>query len=491
MKKINLIVCVDNKYGISKNGYIPWDINVEMTYFNNITTMTSNGLPTNQLKNAIIMGSNTWKSINKELPDRLNIIISNTLKLNDHNNIKIVDSYENAYNICNQRKDIDRIFIIGGAELYHYIFVYILGNGDLLENIYINKIDYNYNCDKFLNHKLLNYVIKDINPNQYTYNLYDKSLDHNVNIELYKYGECINNPHLYGEYQYIQLLDELIRNGEYRKTRNGATWSLFNKQLIFDMKDGFPLLTSKKIVFKHIIGELLWFLRGDTNTKILEKDNINIWKKNTSKEFIKDNNLQLNEGDIGPMYGFQLRHYGEKYNSCHDIYYGYDQIQYCLNLIKNDPSSRRIIMTTYNPQQATEGVLYPCHGIVTQFYVKNNRLSLSTYQRSADVFLGLPWNIASYSLLLHIFCELVNNDKNYSHNKLVPGEVIITLGDYHLYEEHYEKAIIQILRANERLYKFPQLKIHNKPTSINDIKIDDFELLNYISYKGLIADMKQ
>jgi thymidylate synthase len=248
---------------------------------------------------------------------------------------------------------------------------------------------------------------------------------------------------------------------------------------VFDA-DPFPILTSKKVNFQHVVEELLWFLKGETNSRILEEKGVNIWKKNSSKEFLEKNNLNYQEGDIGPMYGFQLVHFGEAYKGSSASYSGYNQIDYVVNLIKSDPTSRRIIMTTFNPEQAKEGVLYPCHGIVTQFYVEYDVLHLSTYQRSADVFLGLPWNISSYALLLHIIAHLTQKKV---------GKVIITLGDYHLYEEHYDKAAIQILRSRLGLYDFPKLNL--KPFStISELDSSYFELENYQSYKALVAEMK-
>jgi dihydrofolate reductase/thymidylate synthase len=486
LKKISIIFAIDENNGIGKNNKIPWDIKVDMTIFNNITSMTRNGQPTSNLKNAVIMGKNTWNSIGKQLPDRLNCVISSSLKQND--DILIFKDFNKAHQELSNMKNIDRIFVIGGAYLYNYVLTNL--SDEYIDCIYMNEIYYDYNCDTLINDNLISQIMTMRQEYCEEYKVYDNSLTKKITMIFRKYSSIPTSPINKGELQYIQLLKNLIVDGEYRKTRNGSTWSLFNKQLVFNMDDGFPLLTSKKVDFNNVVGELLWFLRGDTNSKILEKENNKIWVKNTTNEFIKSVGLNYQEGDIGPMYGFQLRHYGENYEGFDKQYYGYDQIKYCLDLIKNDPSSRRIIMTTYNPKQAPEGVLYPCHGIVTQFYVNKNKLSLSTYQRSADVFLGLPWNIASYSLMLYIFCELVNNDKNYEGCKLKPGQVIINLGDYHLYEEHYDKAVIQILRSKERLYEFPSIEIVNKLENINDIKISDFKLYNYTCYKGLIADMK-
>jgi thymidylate synthase len=226
---------------------------------------------------------------------------------------------------------------------------------------------------------------------------------------------------------------------------------------------------------------LLWFLKGDTNAKNLDKLGVTIWNDNSSKEFLKKCNLNYEEGDIGPMYGFQLRHYGSLYKGMDKEYNkeGIDQLQECIDLIKNDPFSRRIIMTTYNPTQAKEGVLYPCHGIVTQFYVEDDKLHLSTYQRSADWFLGVVWNISSYSLLLHLICSLEGIN-------LKPGRVIIHFGDVHLYDTHYDQAITQLLRNP---FKFPTLKIKEKKENIAFFTLDDIEITNYQSHNFIKAQM--
>ena len=180
------------------------------------------------------------------------------------------------------------------------------------------------------------------------------------------------------------------------------------------------------------------------------------------------------------MYGFQLLHYGAEYNGMNNDYTGkgFNQIEYVLNLLKNDPNSRRIIMTTFNPGKAHEGVLYPCHGISIQFYVNKGYLSCSVYIRSNDFFLGNPFNIASYALLVHIFCELIGN--------LSPGNLIINIGDVHIYEEHIEPVKEQLSRIP---YNFPQLEFKKKIKNINDIAFKDIKLINYNFHKRIKAKM--
>lgn len=276
------------------------------------------------------------------------------------------------------------------------------------------------------------------------------------------------------ENQYLKIMSDLIYNGDYRMTRNGFTYSLFGKSLSFDISKSFPLLTTKKVFFRGIIEELLFFLRGQTNSKILEDKGINIWKPNTTNEFIKSRNLSYEEGDMGPMYGFNWLHFGAKYQDCKTDYTnkGFNQIEQVIRLLKEDPFSRRIIMTTYNPEIAEEGVLYPCHGIVVQFYVnqKDNKyyLSCSMTQRSADIACGVPYNIASYAALVYLLCKHLGD-------KYVPDQLIINLGDVHLYEEHLNEALIQIKRTPK---EFPKLEI-KEFEKIEELTYEHFMLTNY------------
>ena len=284
--------------------------------------------------------------------------------------------------------------------------------------------------------------------------------------------------------QYQELLATVLK-AEKRVTRNSVTRSVFGKQLTIDLSVGYPLLTTKKMPFKTITEELLFFLRGETDSKKLENKGINIWKGNTSREFL--NSLGMHdrqEGLMGPMYGFNWRYYGSDYDektgtSVESSTSSFDQLAYVVNLIKTDPNSRRIIMTTYNPSTANQGVLYPCHSLVIQFYVRDNKLDMTCYNRSSDVFLGLPFNIASSALLCHIVANMTG---------LSPGMLYLFLGDVHLYENHTEQAKIQLERSP---YTLPALRIVKNITleNIPNLTVDDFILENYNSHSRLVAEM--
>jgi len=292
------------------------------------------------------------------------------------------------------------------------------------------------------------------------------------------------------EIAYLDILRDLIIKGNERQTRNSITKSLFSRNLTFDLKNSFPLLTTKKMFLRGIFEELMFFIRGNTNTKILEEKGIKIWKDNTSRIFL--DNLGLNhyqEGDMGPMYGYQLRFFNANYKDLNNnLNKGVDQLKYVIETILKDPFSRRIIMTTFNPAQVNEGCLFPCHSLMIQFYIREENdiyyLSQQNYIRSNDIFLGNPYNIASFALMSYLLCHHLNYITK--SNKYKPDMLYITLGDYHLYKDHYEVAQEQINRIP---YSFPQLNIKNYHNNIEDYQYEDIEMLNYMSHPAIKTKM--
>jgi thymidylate synthase len=287
-----------------------------------------------------------------------------------------------------------------------------------------------------------------------------------------------------GEKQYLDLLRRVMETGEERQTRNGKTYSVFGGNLHFDLRDGFPLLTSKRVFFRGIVEELIWFIRGKMDSKLLEEKGVNIWRGNTSREFLHSIGLgHYREGDAGPVYGHQWRHFGATYLDCDTDYSGkgIDQLAECIRQIKYEPSSRRIFMSAWNPTQMPEMALPPCH-VSYQFYVSgpnNEYLSSSLYCRSQDLFLGTPFNIASVSLLTHILAHFCGK---------IPKDVHIYMGDAHIYEEHLDVVREQLTRE---LYQLPTLKITgNIPEKIDDYTTDMFQIENYKSHGILRAEMK-
>jgi thymidylate synthase len=258
--------------------------------------------------------------------------------------------------------------------------------------------------------------------------------------------------------QFHELMHHVLEHGAEKSDRTGTgTLSVFGYQMRFDLAEGFPLVTTKKLHLKSIIYELLWFLSGNTNNQWLKERGVSIWD-----EWAAPN------GDLGPVYGYQWRSWPTP-NGEH-----IDQIKEIIHTIKTNPDSRRIIVSAWNVADIPKMALAPCHAFF-QFYVANGKLSCQLYQRSADIFLGVPFNIASYALLTHMVAEQCN---------LQPGEFIWTGGDCHLYSNHLEQVKIQLSRTP---YPLPNLKIHRKPESIFDYQFEDFEILGYQSHPHIKA----
>lgn len=250
--------------------------------------------------------------------------------------------------------------------------------------------------------------------------------------------------------QYLKVLQHVLDNGAEKCDRTGTgTVSVFGYQMRFNLQDGFPLLTTKKLHTKSIIHELLWFLKGDTNVKYLQENGVRIWNEWTDEN-----------GDLGHVYGYQWRSWPD-YNG------GFiDQIQQVVDTIKNNPDSRRIIVSAWNVADIDNMNLPPCHALF-QFYVANGKLSLQLYQRSADLFLGVPFNIASYALLLMMMAQVTG---------LEAGEFIHTLGDAHIYTNHLDQVKLQLTREPRKL---PKMIINPEVKNIFDFKYEDFQLVDY------------
>ncbi len=250
--------------------------------------------------------------------------------------------------------------------------------------------------------------------------------------------------------QYLDLMRHVHDNGIRKEDRTGTgTVSIFGYQMRFDLNDGFPLVTTKKLHLRSIIHELLWFLRGDTNIKYLNENGVSIWDEWADEQ-----------GELGPVYGHQWRSWPTPDGGA------IDQISQVVEMIKTNPDSRRLIVSAWNPAEVEKMALPPCHALF-QFYVAQGRLSCQLYQRSADIFLGVPFNIASYALLTLMMAQVTG---------LKPGEFVHTLGDAHLYTNHLEQARLQLSREPLPL---PTMKINPEINDIFDFKFEDFELSNY------------
>jgi thymidylate synthase len=293
--------------------------------------------------------------------------------------------------------------------------------------------------------------------------------------------------HTHFEYAYLHALRDILETGERRESRNATTISKFSVKLDFNIREHFPLLTTKQMYWKGIAHELLWFLRADTNSKHLEEKKVNIWKPNSSREYLDSIGLQhYPEGTCGPIYGFQWRHFGATYQGADTDYttqadQGVDQLAECIRQIREDPHSRRIFMSAWNPTQLKEMCLPPCH-VSYQFYVNaSDELSCMMYQRSGDMFLGIPFNIASVALLTHIIA-------NITEKKV--GSISIVIGDAHIYESHVDAVKLQLSREPKAPCKLHIItdvdRIRKNP---EDFEFDDFSLVDYECYPTIKAEM--
>ena len=283
------------------------------------------------------------------------------------------------------------------------------------------------------------------------------------------------------ESQYINLIKHILENGISKDDRTGiGTLSIFSYNMTFNLRESFPLLTTKKVYWKGVVEELLWFISGSTNSNILKEKGVKIWEGNSSREFLDSRGLShYDQGDIGAGYGFQWRHFGAKYTNMYDSYKGkgIDQLKDVIYKIKNTPDDRRIIMTAWNPLDIDKMALPPCH-IFVQFWVDTNKKELHSqmYQRSCDVGLGVPFNIASYALLTCIIAKLCD---------LTPGDFHYCMGDTHIYKNHIDAMKLQITRDP---YDFPKINIKNI-TDIDSITADDIELIDYKYYENIKMNM--
>lgn len=276
---------------------------------------------------------------------------------------------------------------------------------------------------------------------------------------------------------YLTLLNHILTNGDDKSDRTGTgTRSVFGYQMRFDLTQGFPLLTTKKVHFRSVVYELLWFLKGDTHVGYLKQNKVSIWDEWATEE--QTAKFGRVAGELGPIYGHQWRNFGASKANNGSNYHqdGVDQIAWLINEIKHNPNSRRLIVTGWNPKEINEVALPPCHTLF-QFFVNNGKLSCQLYQRSADVFLGVPFNIASYALLTHMIAAVCD---------LAVGEFVWTGGDTHLYHNHFAQAKQQLTRQPLPL---SQLSLNPAIKSIFEFDFDDIRLDNYQSHPAIKADV--
>lgn len=473
---IDFIVAIDNKFGIAKQSKLPWRNDrigkEDMKRFKQIT-----------MYRPIIMGRKTYETLKKPLKNRINIVISSKYKtittfgINTDSPIVYIKSYNDVLKYVKTLPTFIKLpnldknpIIIGGNSLYKACI-----NDPRLRFGYVGKINKDYNCDCFLEipiEPLLTYDDSIGLPifNSYTIN--------DISYKMYRLD--YRNKH---EYRYLNLLKKLLSADQKPNRTSQMSRSLFHEVLKFPLMDErgkvMPLLTTKKMSWEIIFREAIWFLSGKcTNTSYLKKHNIKIWDGNSSAKYLKSRNLNYNIGEVGPQYGYQWRTWNKPYikQRFHEISQGdcyyrdpsykiIDQIENAIHLLKNDPNSRRIVISAWNPEQLDQMALQPCH-YSFQFVCTNDKLNCLVNMRSADVALGVPFNIASYALITHIIAELTNK---------IPNELSISMADCHIYENHIN-GIRQQLKNHP--YRFPTINI-------------DYQMAKNLYYGGITANISK
>ena len=494
----NLIVAYSaHDYGIGSHGKLPWNLPKELKRFRDITTNTGySNIHDISIEyiNVIVMGRKTWESMGRRiLPNRINLVVTNNdVDFNSNYDdpkfplFSCWDLYEeelgNYLLYTNKKRAIPlviaKIFIIGGASIYRLAL-----ETKYIDTIYTTEIyDKTISSDVFYPMELQNakkYKLTAISAFQLEANTY------------YRYCEYKNAdlPNIAWENKeelaYLEVMRHIYTRGIIRIDRTGTgTKSSFGHQLRYDLRDTFPLTTTKSSFLRGVFEELMLYLRGQTDNGILQTKKIHIWDGNTSRTFLDKRGLTtLPEGDMGETYGFNMRHYGGEYRDCKTEYgpgVGYDQLANIIELLKTEPTSRRIIINLWNPATQHKAALPSCL-CQYQFWVNTeiNELSLQIYIRSSDYFLANNWNTCTGALFVHLLC----NTPGLNH--LRPGELIVTTGDTHIYLTHLEQVKINLER---KPYPFPKLVVGViKP--ITEFQWEDISLVGYRSHPKITADM--
>jgi dihydrofolate reductase/thymidylate synthase len=434
-----VVAAVDEERGLGRDNRIPWKCRGDMRWFREVTA-----------GKVVIVGRVTYEGL-PPLPGRTIIVVSSQENLEG---VTVAHSVEAALAHYPDRPTC----VIGGAELYRSCVPYLY----LCDKVYLSHIPGTYQCDRFL----CSFPGESVEEEKDGFRL-----------------ETISPGVVHPEQQYLNLLEKTLKAPQ-RPDRTGVgTRALFGERLEFDLREGFPLLTTKRTWFTGITAELLLFLSGSTDSKILEQQGVNIWKDNTTTAELARLGLPWEEGDMGPMYPHQWRHAGACYQGKGVDYtgQGVDQITELVQGLRSSPTSRRHIVSAWSVPQLKEMVLPPCH-CLCQFFVDGEYLDCQLYQRSGDLFLGVPFNIASYALLLTLVAQAVGK---------TPRRFIHILGDCHLYRNHEAVAQEQLARTP---LPFPTVTVQPEATlpdtiELGNVQRDDIVLHNYRSWGKLTAPM--
>ena len=465
--------------GIGFKGDLPWRLPGDMQHFKTVTMANSSGNV-----NAVVMGRKTWESIPtkfRPLEGRTNVVLTTSSSSGNYpEGVLTASSLPDAWQQLATLDDLGHIYVIGGSQIYqqavaqHYV-----------QKIIYTSVDAPPEMEFDAHFPPLDQEEWTCFPQQVE-NDEDQQAPLEVHTDpksklTYKFLTYTreNNE----ERQYLDLIQSIIHKGVQRGDRTGTgTLSQFGAQMRFSLRDGqLPLLTTKRTFWRGVAEELLWFVSGSTNANLLAQKDIHIWDGNGSKEFLESRGLGHREqGDLGPVYGFQWRHFGAKYQDMNTDYtgQGVDQLKDCIEKIMHNPEDRRIIMSAWNPADLNEMALPPCH-MFCQFYVDTHKkeLSCQMYQRSADMGLGVPFNIASYALLTHMMAHVTG---------LKPGDFIHTIGDAHVYLNHVEPLKEQLKRTPRA---FPKIYINPEKKDIDSFELSDFKVIGYNPMKTIKMEM--
>ncbi|OAY37221.1 bifunctional dihydrofolate reductase-thymidylate synthase isoform X1 [Manihot esculenta] len=490
-----VVVAATRDMGIGKDGKLPWRLPSDLKFFKDVTMTTSDS----GKKNAVIMGRKTWESIpleHRPLPGRLNVVLtrSGSFDIATAENVVMCGSLNSALELLAASPyclSIEKAFVIGGGQILREAL-----NAPGCDAIHMTEIETNIDCDTFIptvdssvfqpwyssfpmvensiRYCFATYVrvrSSVVESNGENNGLSSDSGSENSKFEVKKFSflpKMVFERH--EEFLYLRLVQDIISDGVLKDDRTGTgTLSKFGCQMRFNLRKTFPLLTTKKVFWRGVVEELLWFISGSTNAKVLQEKGIHIWDGNASRDYLDSIGLKdREEGDLGPVYGFQWRHFGARYTDMHADYtgQGFDQLLDVIDKIKSNPDDRRIILSAWNPSDLKLMALPPCH-MFAQFYVANGELSCQMYQRSADMGLGVPFNIASYALLTCMIAHVCN---------LVPGDFIHVFGDAHVYSSHVRPLQEQLQKLPK---PFPILMINPEKKNIDSFVAADFKLIGY------------
>lgn len=429
-----IVVATNLIGGIGLNGKIPWKCPADMKYFRETTT-----------GHVVVMGRKTYESIGKPLNNRVNVVISTVMP--ETPGVVVVREPLDAVRYCQKNQKGKEWFVIGGQDIYSWF----IDNG-------------------FVSH-ICNTIIGDSTPCDKHFSTIYQRVERLEQRELgdgaYLRVDRVVNPE---EEKFLEIMADIYKNGNHKSDRTGTgTVSLFGKQLRFDLTNNkFPLITTRRMFLRGIFAELMLYVRGQTSSKILEAQGINVWTGNTSREFLDKRGLtHMPVGDMGSSYGFLFRHFGAKYTTCEADYtgQGFDQLKYVIDTIKTDPNNRRIMISLWDPNSLANCPLPPCL-YNYQFYVNGKQLSCMMTQRSSDYMVAGGWNVATGALLTYMIASVCD---------LEPYELIWNIGDAHIYSNLFKQVEEQLSRKPG---VFPKLYLKKKE-NIEDFEFSDLELLCY------------